>query len=591
MLKQIYTLFSKIVAVGTEKVTSEQTQKGIIIVNLLSFITATMAVLISSVYSVVTHNPAIFVPAMIESIMFFCIPLLNRWGKHEAAGLALLICHCAWVVFFGALLGIIIEIRMVILFVFSTALLIYQKRRPIIISISVAIACLILMEANYYHPVFQPVDLGYESQFILRWLAIASILLLNMLVIVLYKRNILEHNNMLEKLVKARTAELEQANNSKRIFLRQTSHEIRTPLNAIYGIAQLLQHDVEEGKLEANPLFTHLYSASHTARQIINDVMELSRIEAGTFIEVRESSFALKPYITELVQIHQYVAVAKNVTIMRTFGLDLPVGIVSDKLKLGQIISNLLSNAIKFARPDTHVYLNVYSQDNILRIMVTDEGTGIAPEMLPHIFDPFVSKGNDFIAGTGLGLPITRHLAELLGGTIRVTSSKGEGSCFIVELPLHPAETEENNTAEEVAQFAPAFYPAQTALVIDDDDMSRALISHFLADAGMQVFTAANGIEGLAATFTHNPAIIVMDAQMPQLDGESTLKELKQIPALKNIPVIIVSGDVYNENLRHNATGAAEFVSKPIHRDELLAAVGKYILLKRPVKTGLSHRN
>lgn len=581
---------SKIIALGTHNVTDEQ-RKGIIIVNTLSLLTAMLAAVISTAFSIITHNSAIFVPALIESAAFFTIPILNRYGKHVAAGALLLILHSIWAVYFGILLGMIIEIRMIILFIIGTATLLYKKEKPLYIIVAAALLSLAVMEANYYWQFFKPIPMTYNSQFALRELAIGSILILNMLVIIFYKRSnaelhnqLLKHNIKLEAQVKERTAELEQANIAKRAFLRQTSHEMRTPLNAIYGIAQLMLYNEKKGIKPDASLFTHLYSAAHSARELTDNVLEMSRIEANKYDEVTESHFPYRTFIAGIADILKYIANAKDVAITHSFDNAIPHVIIADKVKMRQVISNLLSNAIKFAPVNTAVRIDTTVKMCGLVIKVHNEGPGIAPDLQLHIFEPFVSEGNGFLQGTGLGLHITRHLAMLLGGVITVDSAPDKGTTFTVILPLKEGNIDQAEIEEPSLE---SYYSEKTALVIDDDTLSSFVMTRILMNAGMEVHTAIDGMEGLTTALGTGPDVIILDAHMPTLNGERFLEEIKKIPPLAHIPIIVVSGDAYSDTVRNFIEkGASAFVSKPVNHEELFSVMGKYIPIKRPELTG-----
>lgn len=585
------TFFSKTIALGTEDIKDEQAKKGIIIANSLALTTGILALAIGTAFYFVTHSKMLLIPAVAESIAFFCIPVLNKFKKHEAAGLTLIVLHCIWAIYFGALLGIIIEIRLIFLFLISATLLIYKDRRPVIIGISAATFSLVIMELNFYFGVFPPLELGHDIQFILRWLCILSILTLNIQAILYYKKNnkellnqLLLHNNQLEHLVQERTAELEKANISKRIFLRQTSHEIRNPLNAVFGIAQLMRHNIKNDVEKVASLIEPLYVASFNVREILNNVLELSSIEGGKMQHVEQSCFLLRPGIIDVISVQKYVALVKSVQLEYEFDEDMPESLITDKIKLGQIINNLLSNAIKFTKYNSKILISVKRAGEQWQLSITDQGPGIEAHRRESIFDVFVSEGNNFTAGTGLGLPITRHLVELLGGSIDMVSVINTGSTFTVTLPLIDCE----NDQTENEQHMLSYFSNNSVLIIDDDKMSSTILSHFLSDAGISIQTATDGNSGLSAALLHPPDLIILDTQMPGMSGLETLKHIKSDTVLMHVPVIIISGDAFTETSNQFlAMGANDYISKPIEYNQLCAVIGKYLGLKeeRPVRT------
>jgi signal transduction histidine kinase/ActR/RegA family two-component response regulator len=579
------TFFSKTIALGTEDIKDEQAKKGIIISNSLALTTGILALAIGTAFYFVTHSKMLLIPAVSESIAFFCIPFLNKFKKHEAAGLTLIILHCVWAIYFGALLGIIIEIRLIFLFLISATLLIYKERRPIIIGVCAATFSLIIMELNFYLNIFPPIKLGHDIQFFLRWLCILSILTLNIQAILYYKKNnkellnqLLQHNNQLEHLVQERTAELEKANISKRIFLRQTSHEIRNPLNAIFGIAQLMQHNIKKDVEKVASLIEPLYVASFNVREILNNVLELSSIEGGKMQHVEKSCFLLRPGIIDIISFQKYVALVKSVQLDYEFDPAMPESILTDKIKLGQIISNLLSNAIKFTKHNSRILISIHKAGENWQLSITDQGMGIEAHRHESIFEVFVSEGNNFTAGTGLGLPITKHLVELLGGTISMISIINAGSTFTITLPLTGCES---NQTENEQQMMLSYFSNRSVLIIDDDKMSNTILSHFLSDAGINIQTETDGRTGLSTALLQPPDLIILDTQMPGMSGIETLKHIKADNVLKHIPVIIISGDAFTETSNQfMALGANDYISKPIEYNQLCEVIGKYLGLK-----------
>lgn len=587
--------FSSILMLGTQGVSDPQLKKGIFITNSLALATAILACVIGTAFSFVTRNWMIFIPALLECIGFFAVLFINKHKKYEAAGLTLLILHCIWAVYFGAIFGIMIEIRLIILFLISATLLIYKRKKPLIICITAAAFSLVIMEVNYFLGIVKPVPLSHNVQFLLRWLCILSILFLNIMVILFYKKSntelfnaLLQHSNNLEDLVQQRTAELEEANMSKRVFLQQTSHEIRNPLNAIFGIAQIMRLNLKNGIQQDLSLIEPLYFASFNTREIVNNVLELSRIEAGRLYEIEKSCFLIRPCIIDIICVQRYVALAKSVSLQYEFDQRLPEAIIEDKIKLGEIVSNLLSNAIKFTRPDSTINIRIALQGSKWQLSVTDQGPGIEENRLKNIFDAFVSQRSSFVAGTGLGLHIAKHFVELMDGTITVDSNIGKGTTFTVTFPLTEGDRSHATNDDELILLSS--FSDRSVLVVDDDSMSRAIISHFLSNAGLKVQTVGNGMDGLRVARTLPPDLIILDAHLPVMDGAEILKELKGDVMLRHVPVIIVSGDAFIETSRQfEGMGAADYISKPIDYNQFCHVVGKYLALetKRPAGAGL----
>jgi CheY-like chemotaxis protein len=202
---------------------------------------------------------------------------------------------------------------------------------------------------------------------------------------------------------------------------------------------------------------------------------------------------------------------------------------------------------------------------------------GIELERQESIFDVFVSEGNNFSAGTGLGLPITRHLVGLLGGKVTVRSTMNAGSTFTVTLPLIAGDSDQTDHEQHMLSY----FHNKLVLIIDDDKMSSTILSHFLSDAGIDIQIATDGVTGLVMASQKTPDLIILDTQMPGMDGIETLRRIKTDRLLMQVPVIIVSGDAFTETSNHFlAQGANDYITKPIEYKQFCTVIGKYLGLK-----------
>jgi signal transduction histidine kinase/CheY-like chemotaxis protein len=583
--KSSFFKINYLTSLGTRDITDEQRRKAIQITNSLALITAFLAAIIGTVFSILTGKWSIFIPAIIESAAFLGIVYMNFLGKHQAAGLSLLILHSICAVYFGVHLGMLVEIRLIILFMVSATLLIYNERKPIIICITATALCLILMEANYFLQIVQPIPLSYNMQFFLRWLCILSILILNIVVIAFYKHNnallynaLQEQNALLEDQVQERTKQLREANVLKERYIRQTNHEIRNPLNAIFSIAQIMKQDLmKKGMKPDITLIEPLYAASFNAREIINNVLEISKIEAGILHTIDKTDFKIRAFMLEQIAIYKFLAHAKSVYIQYDFDSRLPQTMYADRLKLGQIFGNILSNAIKFTAPDTVVSVKaIWKSSNEWQFCISDKGAGIAQDKIKTIFEPFTSEKNTFTPGTGLGLSISQHFVELFEGRIEVYSEVGEGTNFLITLPLEIGNS--RHVEKEVKNLS---YEQQTILLIDDDVMSTALISHILSDLGLEVLKAKDSITGLALARAERPDMILLDGHL-DVSGLEVLQQLKEDTVLQKVPVIIVSGDAFTDTkTKYRDAGAVAYVTKPVLMQELQEVVEEHLIQNR----------
>ena len=369
----------------------------------------------------------------------------------------------------------------------------------------------------------------------------------------------------------------EQANQTKSEFLANMSHELRTPLNAIIGYAQILQEDAEDaGQDEMTPDLKKIENAGKHLLGLINDILDLSKIEAGR-MEIYLEPVSVPALADEVRTLTAPLASANGNRVEVT--IDPAIGsIQTDVTKLKQSLLNLVSNACKFTK-EGRVGLDVRLQDGAagreIVFEVSDSGIGMTPEQQAKLFQAFsqadASTTRKF-GGTGLGLAITKRLCNLLGGDVAVTSEEGQGSRFAITLPLRAAEIW--NAVDGPAPEVSGPGQAATILLIDDDPQVHDLLGQMLSREGYRVEHATSGPDALTMVQKVRPAGILLDVMMPQVDGWTVLSALKRDPSLADIPVIIVS--MLDERPLGLSLGAAEFLTKPIDRSRLVETVRKY---------------
>lgn len=590
-------LFRHISTTGYHRVTDEDQRRSLKIVNTLAFVTALMAGIFGLGCYFMTLDLQLSAPALIESLLLSAIILTNRLGKFTTAGLALVLINNLSIQYYSAIMGRVTEVHLLFIFLVGLSLLVFEKdRRMRVLSIGLTILAFLVGEINMYNGFITPVvtpEAHSPVQFVIRWVTIPSILILDLMVIYYYVRNmerqrkkemlqvqemlqtVKEHNRELEIL----TAQLAKATDAKTVFVRETSHEIRTPLNAIFGISQLLQLKVEQDRSLApiRQLADHLYAASYNTREIINNVLEFSRIEAGKIDTPQLETLNVREWLEGIVNMHQYVASVKTVRIRTSVADDIPQLISGDKVLLSKTLNNLLSNAIKFTAQESTITLDVFRDDNKWCLQVTDQGEGIRADRLSTIFNAFVTERNIFLEGTGLGLHITRHLATLMGGDIKVYSVMGKGTTFTVHLPLDvPAETTCGNDSDIDADLSSL--TETSILIIEDDKMGQMILSRFLSGLGSRILVAGDGMEGLLLAQKSRPDIIILDSHIPGLSGKDTLAQIRADKLLQHIPVIIASGDAFKENREELLlAGADDYLVKPIEFKALQTTLSKYL--------------
>lgn len=391
-----------------------------------------------------------------------------------------------------------------------------------------------------------------------------------------------------EALVKARDA-AEKANLAKSAFLREISHEIRNPLNAVIGMTYLLLNETDNRNRIPQSVLTYIESIStsgHTLLEIVNNVLELARIEAGKIDQVQPEPFHLRDWLRGVSAIYQKAAKVKDVAIQLQIDNRLPSVIFGDRVHLTQIVNNLLGNAIKFSPEKKKVTLHCFRREPTQWcIRVADEGIGIPEDKQRVIFQPFEqadSTIHETYGGTGLGLTITRRIVEMMGGSISVRSTLGAGTAFTVTLPL--AEESAATRLEPVGnlhedQQEYLSFPAETrVLLMEDSEINQLIMERFFSHVGIALHIASNGEDGLRLARAVHPDIIILDMHMPRMTGYEVIQHIRRDRDLAHIPVIAISADAFREQQNEaKAAGVNEYLIKPIEFDRLYNVIDKYL--------------
>ena len=397
------------------------------------------------------------------------------------------------------------------------------------------------------------------------------------------EQEIFQRRQTQEELLNAKHA-AEEANRAKSTFLANMSHELRTPLNAIIGYSEMLEEETRDsGKIENAQDLKKIQSAGKHLLSLINDVLDLSKIEAGK-MGLHLETFDVSQVIEEMVTTLQpaaaknansiHVHLAKNVSVMK-----------ADITKVRQILFNLLSNACKFTDHGT-ISVNVeqikVEDRDWIQFQVHDTGIGISAKQKENLFQEFAQADASIArkyGGTGLGLAITHRFVQLMKGQINVESEPGQGAIFTVQLPTHVVIETTESTQSESADKVPAASSEtktglETILVIDDDPSVRDLMSRFLTKLNFNVVAAANGEEGIHLAKHVHPLLITLDVVMPDCDGWTVLNRLKSDSQLAEIPVIMVT--VVDNEAMGLELGASNYLIKPVDRDRLAVLVEKH---------------
>ena len=377
-----------------------------------------------------------------------------------------------------------------------------------------------------------------------------------------------------------------KASEAKSAFLTNMSHDIRTPMNAIVGFTTLATNHIDQ-KDRVEEYLAKIQASSHHLLSLINDILDMSRIESGK-ASLDEQRSSIHEIMENLHTILQPEADERGITLKVDAGPEAEVPIICDKLKINQIFLNLLGNSLKFTAPEGVVSATVAEAPGApagcrrYRMVVEDTGIGMSPEFLKHIFDPFERERTSTISGiqgTGLGMAITKSLVDMMGGTIEVASTEGVGSRFTVMLTLREADA-----SGDLAPTAPTRVVPSDALkgchvlLVDDNLLNREIALTLLEDAGFEVECAVDGqmaVDMMAEPDADRFELVLMDIQMPVMNGYEAARAIRALegPAA-TVPILAITADAFDTD-RQKAldAGMDGHLPKPIEVDKLFAAL------------------
>ncbi len=394
-----------------------------------------------------------------------------------------------------------------------------------------------------------------------------------------------EVSHLLKRLETAKE-DSEKANRAKSEFLANMSHEIRTPIGAIIGFI-----DIVLGSNRLNGEDSgHLAIAQRNSKQLlalIDDILDLSKVEAGQ-MNLEQIEFSLIEVLRDVVVAKQLVANEKGVEVRLRFRSKIPARVTTDSVRLRQILLNLVSNAIKFTNTGT-VTIEVGFADPHLKVSVIDTGIGMTNEQAGKLFRPFSQADSSTtrkFGGTGLGLSLSKKLASLLGGELTLAHTvPGQGSHFIFWCPMTVSATTEMvsslepasiQTHTEHATEMPSAFSGKRILLVEDSADNQLLISHYLKKTGCEIAIAGDGRQGVAMALKHNYDLILMDIQMPLMDGHQAIRALRAENI--TIPVVALTAHaMVEERKRAETSGFDAYLTKPIDRNALLTTLDRFL--------------
>lgn len=401
-------------------------------------------------------------------------------------------------------------------------------------------------------------------------------------------RDITERKQIAEDLIKAKEEAI-CANKAKSEFLSRMSHELRTPLNAVIGFSQLLEiNPLEPLTPTQQEAVSQIFFGGRHLLELINGLLDVARIESGNItpdIEVLDPTSIMK----NCIAITRPLAFKQFISLINT-GEDNPFPLVhADPLRLKQVLINLLSNAVKFNRKGGYITItHRTTQDNRLEISITDSGPGIPKQQWNQVFKPFSRLGADAagIDGTGIGLNISKGLMEMMGGTIQFDSEIGKGTRFWITLPIASQTTIEEKSPLQINQpIEPTNFAGPRILLYVEDNESNAQLMQQIINRMPQLtlLHAKNAEEGIELAKKHAPDLVIMDIQLPGMDGFQALSCLNKLPETHDIPIIALSGHASEDDIhKGQQAGFLKYLTKPLLFNELQDVLNTFL---RPIPT------
>jgi signal transduction histidine kinase/ActR/RegA family two-component response regulator len=393
--------------------------------------------------------------------------------------------------------------------------------------------------------------------------------------------DITEQKELAESLSHARDA-AENASLAKAAFLNNMSHEMRTPLGVVMGYVDLLS-TVRQSKDDRDLAMTAIRRNLDALAKLIDDILDISEFEAGR-LSAQKAPFSVSSLVAEVFSLVKFRAQEKGLALNLKFATAVPSEVISDAPKIKQIVVSLVGNAIKFTEKGNIDLVLRYEKPNIV-FEVSDTGVGISAQQCTHLFQPFMQADTSTtraFGGSGIGLALARRLAHILGGDVELKSSNERtGSKFLVSIPVEETDRavlmhEEQTVLKPLAKEAPVRLKGRRILLVDDSSDNRCLISRILEIEGASIETANDGAEGLSAALKGQHDLVLMDLQMPRMDGFSATEHLRACGFRQPI-LALTANAVREERERCLAVGCNDHMSKPVHRNDLVHKISSLL--------------
>lgn len=561
----MYRLLS-LIKTGTDVLQENRKRTTVVIVNVMSIIPAVLAFIMGPVLFALTGNWQAWLYPWVESGLLAIAVILNKKHQYNRAALLAFLVHSFGLFFFGLFLGRAACVEGIVIFMIGFSFLLFERRKEQIFSISFLLCIALVLELNAAYEVVEPLPYPPSAAHIMYIIIFFLVTFLNIMVLRFYSQ---DFSDWIKR--------LEIKSTSKSNFIAKTSHDLRGSINVIESILEewfdpAHPHPQQQISVDYDQV-SNMYFATQDVKLVMNDVLSLSKIESGSHDDINRTQVRIREWMAKRAARYQVLGNRKAVKISCRIDDNVPEYIVADAAKLHRIVINLLTNAIKFSRNDTTVRLHVYlTTGSIFCLDITDEGVGIEEKNLEKIFNPYVTQQNQQTESTGLGLTISRHFASRMGGNITVRSQHGKGSTFTLTLPLEPGFSPQMKLLPprpflDGIDGTPGhghLLPFHV-LVVDDDMMCRTIAERLLRKMVRSVMVADSLENGLWLANEQPPNLILLDLNMPGISGKDMLYKIKHHPLLAQVPVIICSGDAYEETIADMKNlGADGYLVKPI---------------------------
>ncbi|WP_395261356.1 response regulator [Halalkalibaculum sp. DA3122] len=543
-----------------------------------------------------------------EAVAFTLIPILARQGYENSSKLLLIIYVDVAIVILSSVFGTNMLIQTFFIPASGLSILLFDKDKNVLRNAGIGFSILSYFVLDYI--IFDQIYFTSEGYWLIKWSVLSAAFISTWMIFNSFSeskeraeeqtRQLLEEQkelnaelNKKKKELEENLAELEKAKASveegskaKSEFLSTMSHEIRTPMNAIIGMTNLLAKDnPREDQLEQIEI---LDFSAKTLLALIDDILDFSKIESGK-IELEHAEFDLRRLVHEVIESFKFTAGKKDIVLKADVDEDIPDLICGDSARMTQILNNLTSNAVKFTEQgavEIRVKCREQYEDRVrVQLQVSDTGVGIAREKQADIFESFTQERTDttrVFGGTGLGLSITQKLVELQGGTIDIESRKGEGSTFYVDLEFEIADEKEGETngLTSTSQRVNSLEGVK-ALVVEDNPINQKVMKRFLDRWEMEISVAGDGEECLREIKNNNYHIVLMDLQMPNMDGYEATRQIRMLDEVhkRSVPIIALTAAALKEvKEKVFAAGMNDFITKPFNPNELKSKLEQHVL-------------